>query len=172
MSIYYPNIINPNDPVSGSSVPFSNPMTGILDMGNHEVINASQASQPNSLTTLSQVSQLISASGGGGGGGWVPTATSALNMVGNGIDQADYVDFVNQDGNNGIPLSIQARIINSKPVLTIETHNDTQQGIIYDSFFNPLPASGGGWVPTATSDLNMATHSITGVQGMLYWLVE
>ena len=140
MSIYYPNIINPNDPVNGSNVPFSNPMTGALDMGGFQVINSSDAVLPNSLTTLSQVSGLIASSGGsggggGGGGGWVGTATSELNMNSLPIQNASYIGIKNGFDNN------QLTIVNS----STSTHRSFGYSDLggghytqfYDTVYNP-----------------------------------
>ena len=61
MSVYYPNIINPNTPnAGGGTVPFTNPMTGALDLGGYEVVNSTDGiTSPNSLATVGQVNQLI-----------------------------------------------------------------------------------------------------------------
>ena len=137
----YANIINPNLPSDSPTSTVTNPMTTNLSMGGNKIVSVGTAVALDSVPSLGQVQSLI------GSGTWVGTATSYLNMQGNYIYQADYVDFVNQDlDGSGTPLTIQARTINSKPVMTIQTRDATQEGIIYDSVFNQPPSGGGGWV--------------------------
>ena len=238
MSVYYPNIINPNEQNSGSNVAWSNPMTGALDMGGFQVANSMNGTMPNSLATVGQVNEMIAlnttptfaptatsdlnmnyknittaksyglqptqpsnpplilsnqgtgnnlllamAKDGGDGmafvydtvynkpptASFVGTANGQLNMVGNPVVQADYIDFVNQDtfnnGTTGTELRLQARVVNNKPVITIQTGDGVQGlGVVYDTVYNQPPTSGGGgWVGTATSDLNMNKNAITSI---------
>ena len=92
------------------------------------------------------------------------------NMNNNAIQHVNFIGFQNQDlsVNGSSSLYIAADVVNGKNVMTISEGQGTSVGMIYDTVYNPLPTSGGGggWVGTATSDLNMATHSITGVQGI------
>ena len=68
MSIYYPNIINPNLPISGAgSSTVSNPMTQDLDMGGNAIISSGPAGNPSGVPTLGQVQALIAQGGGGSG---------------------------------------------------------------------------------------------------------
>ena len=84
-----------------------------------------------------------------GGGGWPPTVTAPLDMAGQYILQTDYLELQNQDtftnGTAGTDLNIQARMINNKPVMTIQK-GTTGQGIIYDTLYNPLPAPSGAGI--------------------------
>ena len=101
---------------------------------------------------------------------FINSATTTLNMNNNAIQHVNFIGFQNQDlsVNGSSSLYIAADVVNGKSVMTISEGQGTSVGMVYDTVYNPLPTSGGGggWVGTATSDLNMATHSLTGVQGI------
>ena len=89
-------------------------------------------------------------------------ANAPLQMQGEAITGINWLNFTNQQGAGGLDLDIQCRVINNKSMLTIQNGPpENGVGMIYDSLYNPPPSGGGGWVGTATSNLDMATNQIT-----------
>lgn len=86
MSIYYPNIINPNLPTSGGgSSTVSNPMTQDLDMGGNAIISSGPAGDPSGVPTLGQVQALITAGGGGSSIDGLTAINDVLKYNGNNV---------------------------------------------------------------------------------------
>jgi hypothetical protein len=97
-------------------------------------------------------------SGGGGGGNFSTPSQQALDMNVNQIENIYRLNLTNQD-NGGTNLDLQARFINGKSVMTIQQGPD-DVGIIYDTFYNPLPASGGA---SALSTYFVSTTKAPGI---------
>ena len=113
---------------------------------------------------------------GGGGAGWVGTAASDLNMNNFNILNAKTISTLSLSTN-----AIKAGIINTTSIssISISTNTLNTSSIIFQSGvtegllavssdgqtlkLNGSNVGGGGWVPTATSDLNMNTYNISSV---------
>ena len=119
------------------------------------------------LTADTITARVINGGGGGGGGGgnFSTPSSQQLDMNGNTIKGVNWIELKNQNP-LGQDFYLASQFINEKSVLTVSEGANSYVGQIYDSYYNQPPSGGGGWVPTATSDLNMSTHSISGVQGI------
>jgi hypothetical protein len=88
------------------------------------------------------------------------TATSALNMNSNPIENTTYIGFapIGISGYNKPSLTIQSDNSSTLSGLSVCTHGGVNPGLIYDSYYNKPPFGA-----TATSDLNMNFKAITDV---------
>ena len=75
------------------------------------------------------------------------------------IEGVVWIEFNNQD--SGTKLSLQNRVVNSKPVLTIQT-GASNIGVIYDTYYNP-PSDSGYVTTPATKLLDLGKNEISNV---------
>jgi len=155
MSVYYPNIINPNEQTSGSNVPWSNPMTGVLDMGGFQIKNGMDGSTPNAFATVGQVNEMIATNTSSV---FCPTATSDLNMNYKNITTAKSYGLQPSQPSNP-PLILSNQGTGNNLLLAMAKDGGDGMAFVYDTVYNKPPTA--SFVSTATSDLNMGAHNIS-----------
>ena len=111
-----------------------------------------------SLTADTITARVINGGGGGGGGNFSTPSNQPLDMNVNQIENIYWLNVTNQD-HGGANLDLRCRFINNKNCFTIQ-QGSNDIGIIYDTLYNPLPASGGA---SALSTYFVSTQKAPGI---------